>query len=521
MLIQDIRYAIRSLVKNRGVTSVAVLCMALGIGVNATIFSVIDGVMIKPYPFPDAERIVVPSATNQRMGIGRTGYSYQDFKDLRDQNTSFESVAAFTGRSLTISDSTGEPERYSGSTVSWNLFELLGTPPVLGRAFNKDDDRPGAEPVVMLSDEVWQRRYNGDRSIVGRAININAKPHTVIGVMPPGFRFPENQRLWVTVAPYSEKLARDWRGHQVFGRMRPGVTIDRATTDAKAIAARLEAAYPTTNRDWSAIIRPLQQWMLPEQVKLMLTTMMSAVTLVLLVACANVANLLLARATTRHREIALRAALGAGRWRIVRQLLTESVAIGLLSAPAGFLIAWIGIKLLDSAMPADGVPWFIKWALDGRSLAYTIGVSMLTGIVFGLVPALQSTGSSLQDSLKEGGRGTAGGRRAWLRNTLVVAEVALSLVLLIGAALFVRSFLNQQNADNGFDTAPLMTMRFYMPGDAYEDNDAKARRVEDIVRRIESVPGVQAAFASNFIPFSGGGGGGNAIVEGKAVEKGQ
>ena len=261
--------------------------------------------------------------------------------------------------------------------------------------------------------------------------------------------------------------------------------------------------------------------MIPDDVQLAIVAMMGAVTLVLLIACSNVANLLLARASVRHREISIRAALGAGRLRIVRQLLTESVIIGLLSAPLGIVMAWATLGLLDSAIPPDSIPYFIHWALDGRSIAYTIAISIGTGIVFGLVPALHATRSNLQDSLKEGARGSTGGRRAWLRNGLVVVEIAMSLVLLVGASLFVRSFLNMQNANVGFDTAPLMTFRFYLPGAGYEVEGAKERRIQDIVHRIEGLSGVQSAFASNFVPLGAGGGGGNVIVEGHTVPRGE
>jgi putative ABC transport system permease protein len=521
MLLQDIRYAWRALTKTPGFTAVAVGCLALGIGINVSIFSVVDGVLLQPYPYKDADRIAVLNSRNQRLHINRGGISYQDFKDLRDQSTTLTSFAAFSGRSLTISDGTSDPERFLGETISWNLFELLGTHPILGRDFVPDDDRVGAEPVVMLSYELWQTRYSGDQSVVGRAISINGKPHTVIGVMPPRFAFPETQRLWVPLTPYVDKLGREVRNLQVFTRMKPDVTIERASSDVGAIAGRLASLYPTVNRDWTTVVRSLKDWMLPDQPKLIILSMMGAVTLVLIIACANVANLLLARASVRHREISIRSALGAGRFRIVRQLLTEAVLIGLCSAPLGLVVAWGGLQLLDRSIPPDNIPYFIHWSLDARALAYTIGISMLTGVVFGAAPAFQATGSSLQESLREGGRGSAGERRSWLRSSLVVAEVALALILLIGSSLFVRSFLNLQVANVGFETAPLMTMRFYMPGEAYEPADAKARRVEDIVRRAETVPGVRSAFASNFVPLGGGGDGGDVIVEGKPVEPGQ
>ena len=521
MFIQDVRYAVRSLLQNRGFTAIAVACLALGIGVNSTIFSVVDGVILRPYPFPDADQIVVVNSTNQKEGVTRGGLSHLDFKDLRDSTATIQTVAAFTERSLTIADGSGDPERFLGSTVSWTLFHLLGTPPIEGRNFSADDDKPGAEPVVLLGYDIWDRRYQKDRGIVGRSININGRPHTVIGVMPAKFMFPETSKLWVPIAGSQDTAPRNQRGLQVFARMKPGVTIQQTDADLHAIATRLAAAYPIENADWGLTTRDLSTWMLPDDVNLVILTMMGAVTLVLLIACSNVANLLLARATARQREMAVRAALGAGRWRIIRQLLTESVLIGLLSAPLGIGIAYVGIKLLDSSMPPDEIPYFIQWSLNARSLAYTIVIAMGTGIVFGLVPALQAVRSNLQSTLKEGGRGNTGGSRAWIRNGLVVVEIALSLVLLVGASLFVRSFLNLQSSKVGFDTAPLMTMRFALPGTAYEAPGAKARRVDDIARRIEGLPGVQGAFASNFVPMGGGGGGGRAIVEGRSVERGK
>ena len=515
MFLQELRYAARSVTRNRAFTAVAVLCLAVGIGVNSTIFSVVNGVILRPYPYHEADRIVVLDSTNRRLDVRQGGISYADFKDLRDQSTTLASIAAFAGRSFTVSDRASEPERYLGATISWNLFDLLGTPPLVGRNFTPEDDRPGAEPVVLLSHEIWQRRYDGDPSIVGRAVSINARPHTVVGVMPPQFAFPELSRLWVTLAHYAEPRPRDERGLELFARLKPGATIEQAAADVEGVAVRLASAYPDSNRDWSIGVRQLADWMIPDDVRLIVLTMMGAATLVLLIACANVANLLLARASVRHREISIRAALGAGRWRIIRQLLTEAVIIALLSAPLGVAVGIAGLRLLDRSIPPDSIPYFIHWSMDWQSIAYTVAISMVTGVVFGLVPALQAAQGNLQDSLKEGGRGATGGRRAWMRNTLVVAEVSLALVLLVGASLFVRSFVNLQGANVGFDTGPLMTMRFYLGGEVYEPSDARSRRVEDIVRRIEALPGVRTAFASNFVPLGGGGGGGGVVIEGK------
>jgi putative ABC transport system permease protein len=521
MLWQDIRYGVRTLVSNPGFTATAILCLSLGIGLNSAIFSIVDGILLQPFPYPEPDRIVVLNSENRRAGVNRAGMSWLDLRDIREQNTTLVNIAAFSGRTLTVSDGKSEPERYVGATVSSSLFALLGTPPVIGRDFTPDDDRAGAERVVMLSDEVWRQRYAADPGMIGRSVSVNSYPHTVIGVMPPKFMFPDVVRLWVPLAQYFESTPRDFRAMQVFVRLKPGATSEQAATDLSAIAARLATTYPKENHEWTFAIRTLKDWMIPDDVELAILAMMGAVSLVLMIACSNVANLLLARASVRQREISLRTALGAGRMRIIAQLLTEAITIGLLSAPLGVVLAWGGLKLLDQGIPPDSIPYYIHWSLDARSLVYTIAISLATGVIFGLVPALQATRTNLQNSLKEGARGSTGGRRAWLRNGLVVTQISLSLVLLVGASLFVRSFLNLQNANAGFDTAPLMTLRFYLPGAVYEPADAKTRRVEDIVRRVEALPGVQSAFASNFVPLGAGGGGGNVIVEGKTVAKGE
>ena len=522
MLLQDINYAIRSLVIDRGVTVIVVLCLALGIGINATLFAVIDGVLIQSLPFAEADRLVVLNETFERGGVREAGVSYQDLQDWKRQTTAFSSMTAVSGLSIALSDGTGEPERFQGATTTWDLFPMLGVPPALGRHFNQEDDRAGAEPVVILSDDVWGRRYNADRGIIGRAVTVNGRPHTVVGVMPPNFSFPENQKVWIPLAPIAEKNPRTSRYLFAFGRMKPGVDLARARADMASMAATTAAQYPTTSEGWSAIARPMPDEFIPDDVRLVLLTMMGAVTLVLLIACANVANLMLARASGRQREFSVRAALGAGRARMVRQLLTECVLLGLASAPLGIAIAYLGVWLLDGAVPPGNVPYYIHWEIDGRVIAYTIAISALTGLVFGLAPALQAGRLNIQEVLRDGARGSGqSGRRARLRNALVIAEVALSLVLLVGASLFVRSYLNMQGASPGFDTSRLLTLRFYMTGDAYEAEERKSQRVEEIVRRIEGLAGVQSAYASNFIPLDAGGGGGNAIVDGRPMPKGE
>jgi putative ABC transport system permease protein len=521
MSFRDIRYAVRSLVHDAGVSTIVIFCLSLGIGVNATLFSVVDGILIQPLPYTEPDRLFVLNETFERGGIRDAGVSYQDLKDFEERTTTFAQMAALGGRTIAVSDQ-GDPERFQGAAITWDMFPILGVQPILGRHFRAEDDRPGAEPVVMLSHEVWQRRYQGDPNIIGRSINVNGRPHTVAGVMPVGFSFPENQKIWIPLGPSADTEPRTSRYLFTFGRLKPGGTIDQAREELKSITAALGKLYPTTNDGWSAIARPLSDEFIPDDVRLVLLTMMGAVTLVLLIACANVANLMLARASGRQREFCVRAALGAGRAELIRQLLTECVLLGLASVPLGLAIAFVGVWLLDNAVPPGMVPYYIHWEISARVIAYTLGISALTGLVFGLAPALQAGRLNLQETLRDGARGSGqSGKRARLRNALVVVEVAMALILLVGASLFVRSFLNLQSASPGFDTAPLLTARFFMVGDSYATVEQKAQRVDDVMRRIERLPGVVSAFASNFVPLDAGGGSGHAIVDGRPVTKGE
>jgi putative ABC transport system permease protein len=519
MRLQDIRYALRGLWQSRGFAVVAILCLGFGIGLNTTIFSIVDGVLLQPYPYTDPDRILILGERNQRAD-DEAGLSFLDMRDWNEGSSSFTTIAASQGRALTVSDGVAEPERHLGALISWDLFPLLGTSPILGRGLTAADDQPNAAGVVILSHTLWSGRYQADRNILGRSIIINAKPHTVVGVMAPGFAFPENQRLWIPLAPAVFKDVRDARNLFAFGRMKPGVTRESAAKELNAVAARLARQYPATNDGWEAHVRTLREAFIPEEVSLVLYLMMAGVTLVLFIACSNVANLLLARAAGRRREFAVRAAIGAGRGRIVGQLLTESVVLGLASVPLGIALAELGTRLVASAIPVDQVPYYVQWRVDWRSLAYAIGVAVSTALVFGLFPALQVSRGDLHESLKEGSRGNSASR-SLLRSSLVVAQLSLALVALVGALLFIRTFVNLDTYELGFNPKPLMTMRYYMSGELYEAQGARARRVEDIVRRVEGVAGVEAAFGSNLIPISGGGGSGDVEIEGRAIERGE
>ncbi len=519
MLLKDVRYTLRSLWHAKGFATVAILCLGFGIGLNTTIFSIVDGVLLKPFPYEDPDRIVILSSANQQARVVNGGISYLDLQDLGRQSTTLARIAAVQGRSLTISDG-GEPERYIGAAISWDLFPLLGVAPILGQGFTAEHDQPGGGGVVLISHAIWTRRYQADPAVLGRRILLNGVPAVILGVMPERFEFPEVQKLWIPLGPLAAKDSRNNRSLFTFARLSPNASFDQVTAELKAATATLASQYPDTNANWSAHPRTLRQEFIPPDVSLVIWMMMAGVTMVLFIACSNVANLLLARASARRRELSVRTALGASRGQVVRQLITESVVLSLLSIPLGIGLAQIGTRLIASSMPPDDVPYYIQWAVDWRSFTYTLVVAVVTAVAFGLFPALQASRGNLHESLKEGTRGNSA-RRSLLRSSLVVVQVSLALVALIGALLFVRTFTNLDSYNVGFDVRPIMTMRFYMSGDPYVPADAKLRRVQDIVERVERLPGVAAAFASNLVPVSGGGGGGQIVIDGRPVEKGQ
>jgi putative ABC transport system permease protein len=520
-LLQDVRYAWRMLVQNPAFAALTIVCLATGIGVNSTIFSVVDTVSIRPLPFKDAAGLVSPKATHAATGVTRGDVSYPELVDWRAQARTLSAIAGVSERGVTLTDR-DESERLPGALVSWNLFPTIGAAPVLGRRLLEDDDRPGATPVVVLGHALWQRRYAGDPAILGRPIVVDDVERTVVGVMAPRFAFPRIAELWLPLAPAAFAQTRDDRSISLIARLAPGASIEAARSELAAIAGSLARSY-REHDGWSATVMTLRDDLLPAQDVLIVWTMMGAVSLVLLIACANVANLLLARATVRRREIAVRTAIGAGRGRIVRQLLTESVLVAILSVPLGAALAYAGLEWLTAVIPPEGeIPYYVDWSMNRRVIGYTAGVAVVTGLVFGLAPALQAAGATLHHALKDSSRGAGGAAgHTRLRSALVVVEIALSLVLLVGASLFMRSFMNLQRANVGIDTAPLLTLRFFMDTRGYADPDAIVRRVDDIVQRVEALPGVASAFASNVVPLSGGGGGSTVEAEGVAVEPGR
>ncbi|MGH7568099.1 MAG: ABC transporter permease [Gemmatimonadales bacterium] len=518
-LLQDVRYAVRTLWKTPGVTLIAVLTLALGIGVNTTVFSCINALFLRPFPYRDPARLVAVRSAKPSVGFDVSSVSYANFADWRAQSASVEAMIAFAGRSLNLAG-TDEPERLEGAAISWNTFRMLGVPPLLGRDFREEEDRPGAEKVVVLSAGLWQRRFGGDSAVVGRVLSLNGEPHTVIGVMPPPHQFNADAQLWVPLQ-LDPTTARGNQYLQAVARLKPGVSVRAAETELKGIARRLEERYPESNAGWTVSVVPWREHEVGEY-RPVLSIMMGAVAFVLLIACANVANLLLARATARHREIAIRATLGAGRLRIMRQLLTESVLLALAGSGLGILIALWGLDLIVAAVPSDR-PFWMVFTVDGRVLAFTAAVAVGTGILFGLAPALQAARPDLHESLKEGARGAGGGGRPRhrLRSTLVVAEVALSLVLLIGATLMIRSFLRLQRVEPGFDRRNLLALWVNLAGSAYDSIPQRTGFYEQLLPRLAALPGVLGVTTSQAPPLSGNNTNTMFTVEGQPVPAGQ
>ncbi len=520
---QDVRYAARTLRKNPVFTIIAVVCLSVGIATNTTLFSCFNAMVLRPLPFPNPDELAYVFDRDPAWGPrASSSISYKSYLDYREQARSFAQLGAAAGRSLVITDGE-EPERIFGNLVTANLFPALGIMPQLGRNFREDEDSLGARGVVILSDAVWKRRYNGDSSIINRIISINNQPFTVVGVMPPRFEFPEEAQIWIPAGPMLGNDRRESRSVVAYGRIKTGISVDAAAKELAAISKRLNDQYdPTTKLVGSA--RSLRSQFVEPEVTLITATMFGAVTLVLLIACANVANLMLTRAAARQREIAVRAAIGAGRWRLVRQLLTESFIIAAVSGLLAIPLTWVGLKLIDRGIPPENpLPWYFHWGVDSTTLLYTFAIAVVTSVVFGLVPALQVSRGRVYDALREGGgKGSFGSaKKNKLRSALVIAEVALSLVLLVGASLFTRTFFVLQDVSTGFDSSRLMTLRFYLPGQRYDSVSSMRMRVEDVLQRVSAIPNVEAVTASNSIPMGSCCPGGNVIIEGQPRVEGR
>jgi predicted permease len=502
--VQDIKFGVRRLAREPGFTAVVVVALALGIGVNTTVFTLVNAVLFRGLPFEQPNRVMFLSSNDHAKNRNDIGVSYPDFRDWRAQSKTFKGLAAFSQTGFVVADSNHPPERYSGPRLTANTFSLIGQKPMLGRDFLPEEDRVGAAPVCIIGYTIWENRYGRDPNILGQSVRIDDVATTIVGVMPKGMKFPLNADLWIPLVPTAEFEKREARDVQVFGRLDDGVPLSQARNEMELIGRRLEKEYPKSNQGITTTVIPYNDEFNGNQIRLIFLVLLGAVGFVLLIACANVANLLLARSLARNREISIRTALGAGRWRIIRQLLVESVLLGVLGGAVGLLIAKWGVRMFDLAVANVGKPYWIVFRMDFTVFAYLGSVCVVTGILFGLAPAIQLSKVDLNSTLKEGGRGSSGGARSrYLSAVLVVTEVALSMVLLVGAGLMIRSFLNAYNRTAGIHGERYLTMRLALPDKKYPDDGARTRFYEQLETRLRTVPGVESAAIVTHLPMQG------------------
>jgi putative ABC transport system permease protein len=513
-ILRDLKFSIRSLLKRPALTFIAILTLGIGIGANSAIFSMVNALLLKPLPFPDPDRIVALWDKVPSRGVERNEVTVANYLDWRAQNKSFEQLGIYRWWSTNLTGAE-TPERVQGFLVTPNFLEITGVKPIMGRGFLPEEDQPGKDTVVLLTYTLWQRRFGADPNIVSKTISTNGIQRTVVGVLPPDFNYPKGGEIYAPLA-ITPELARSRDNHSYLGigRLKAGVSLAAAQADLDTIATQLEKQYPETNTGRGVVIYPV----LADTVRMYATAiwvMMGAVGFVLLIGCANVANLMLARALSRQREIALRAALGASRWRIIRQLLTESVILGLAGGFLGVLIAYWTVDAIRAANPGEAARFAAGWSHLGINLPvliFTLVVSVLSGVLFGLAPALQLSKADLNSTLKEGARQASGSHR--LRGLLVISEVALSLMLLVSAGLLLRSFLQLVKTDPGFDSENLMTMSLVLPAAKYKEEPQRVTFYSDLVKRVEALPGITSAALVSHLPLGGSNSSTSLLIEG-------
>ncbi len=515
-LARDLRYGARSLVKARGFAAIAILTLALGIGANSAIFSFVDGVLLKPLPYHDAERIL--NLWEKPPGGGNNVVSAMNFLDWRAQSTVFETVVAATGGAMTLSGH-GDPTLLRVGRVSPGYFDIYGIKPALGRTFQTGEDEFGKHYVIVLSHALWQTQFGGDVQIVGQKIILDDEPYTIVGVMPAGTAFDRGfNRIWRPLAFRPSERTRNYHWLQVLARLKPAATIEQARAEMDGISARIANDYPDSNKGWGVSIVRLVDVVVGQQLQRSLYVLLAAVAMLMLIGCANLANLSLARGTSREREVAVRAALGAGRGRLVRQFLTENVLLAVTGGLAGIVVGYGMIAALKAQLPPFTLPRDVTVSMDVRVLGFAMVLSIATGLVFGLAPALSATKPDLSSAMKEGGRGSSGeGGRRRLRSALVVVEVGLAFILLAGGGLLVRSFFEMMNVALGFDPTNVLTLRLPVANTRFATPAEIAAHTREIVARIEAVPGVRGAAATDSLPLEGFNNGMPFLIAGRDV----
>jgi predicted permease len=515
-LLQDLKYGIRMLFKHPGLAAISVLALALGLGLTTTMFSIVNGAIIRGLPFEESDRLLNLKEHNLTRGNDEQQPSIHDFTDWRAQQTSFVDLAAFYGGTVNVAGDEGRPERYNGSFITPSAFRLVRVPAMLGRTFVDDEGRPDAPLVILLGYNIWKNRFGSDRAIVGRAIRVNGQTATVVGVMPEGFKFPVLQDLWLPLHLDPLKLKRgEGQSVVVFGRLKPGVTADRAGLEFTAIARRLAQQYPETNKDVGVVMKPYAEEFIGKEPRALLFTMLGAVFAVLLIACSNVANLLLARAAVRTKEVAIRTALGASRCRVVSQLLAEAVVLSAVGAVLGIGIAALGVRLFNNAIVDSQPPFWIDIRIDGVVLLFVLGVTLLASLIAGTLPALQATGANVNEVLKDESRGSSSFRLGKFSRGLVVAEIALSCGLLVAAGLMVKSVVKLKTFDYGVATRDVFTARVGLFEAAYPDSLKRQQFWTGLVQRLEAKPGVRGVALTSRLPALGTGTD-YVAIEGKA-----
>jgi predicted permease len=507
-MMNDLRFALRTLWGHRWFSAAIIVTLALGIGVNTTVFTLVNAVLFKPVPVPGGERIVAIDDQRGRDARDHLRVSYPEFQDYRSENHTLEGLEAVGGGHAVISEHGNPPEEFEMARISPGLFGLLHTPPVLGRGFSPDDGKPGAPLVALISDRVWQRRYGGDPGVIGRAVRINSLPATIVGVMPAGFNFPAVENVWVPLVPDADSEKRSNRGLQLVGILRPGIAIEQAEADLAVIGQRLARAYPDSNRDVGPSVRTFHDAFNGGPIRLVFLMMLGAVGFVLLIACANVANMMLSRAVVRRRELSLRVALGASRWRIVRQLLTECVLLSCLGGALGLGLSAFGVHAFDLATQPDSVgkPYWVIFSMDYVACAYFAVISVLSGIVFGLIPALRASRVDLNTALKDDSRSAGSLRGGRLTGALVVLQFTLTVVLLAGAGEMMRSFFAAGSLNPFVPAERIFTARLQLPegkGERYAEPAARRQFIERLEPLLAALPGVARASAASWLPAEG------------------
>ena len=504
-MVNDLRFALRMIRSHCWFSAAIVATLALGVGLNTMVFTLVNAALLKPVPLPNGERLVTIGNRNLSQGNGEIGVSYPDFRQYQAQASSLEALEAATQERAILSEQGNPPHPYGMDKVSSGMFEMLHIRPILGRGFVPGDDKPGAEPVVLLGYGVWKDRYGSSSGVLGRLVRVNTKPATIIGVMPQGFKFPENQDLWMPLTPTPDLDSRAHRPLQLFAILKPGVTIAQAGADLDNIAPRLAAAYPESDKGVTARVETFQQRYNGGPIRAVFLLMLAAVGFVLLIACANVANMMFSRALARHREISIRAAMGASRWRLIRQLLIESMLLSAVGGVLGLGLAALGVHAFDLASQDVGKPYWVQFTMDYVVFAYFAGLCVLSALLFGLAPALRSSRVDLNTALKDGARSMGSRPGGRLSGALVVFQFALTVVLLTGAGVFVRSFLDSQSLNDWIPAEKLLTARISLPQERYATPDARVRFFEQLLPRIEALPGATRVALGSDLPGMGSG----------------